>query len=100
MFLSAAARLQAPLVALSTDLPDRGVEQRRNAEILAQHRPGLLICDQNENELSIGNAWPSGILSISFAQLWDESTLMSRPVCGPTFSVDATLCYCCATGFF
>ena len=84
MFLSAAARLQAPLVALSTDLPDRGVEQRRNAEIIALHRQGLLICDQNGINCALAMPGLAVSSASPFAQLWDESALMSRPVCGPT----------------
>ncbi|CAK0808819.1 unnamed protein product, partial [Prorocentrum cordatum] len=44
----AAAKLQVPLVALSVDLPDKAAENGRNAEILSEHRPLLLITDDSD----------------------------------------------------
>jgi len=100
----AAARLQAPLVALSTDLPDKALENARNAKILAEHRPGLLVVDEG-GERGIGDAaaivysCPADTGVVDFAQLWAEVAAEAAGAHGiSAASPDVTLCFCYTGG--
>lgn len=97
-----AVRLQVPVVALSRDLPDRAVEAKRNAEILAEHRPSLLIVDVDWAQLPVLDR---GTRVVLFEQLWARAACTpsgSAALAGHTSfseaSVDAVLCYCYTGG--
>jgi len=104
----AAARLQVPLVALSCDLPDRSVEQQRNSEILAEHRPALLIADRAWHSAAVGGASAEAVAAsltvVQFADLWSRSrAALAEPrevgsILTGSASADAVLCYCYTGG--
>jgi acyl-coenzyme A synthetase/AMP-(fatty) acid ligase len=97
----AAARLQAPLVALSCDLPDKSTEQQRNAEILSEHRPVLLIRDQEQDDqddfANVQSGVSGGVPTMTFAQLWHEASSVHVGR-GLASDDEATLCFCYTGG--
>ena len=90
--LCAAARLPAPLAALSTYPPDEAVERGRHVGILAAHKPRVLVMDglgcaagellaTEARRVRVGDLW---------AEAWEQATapspeLQPRP--------EAALCY-------
>ncbi|CAK0896521.1 unnamed protein product [Prorocentrum cordatum] len=83
----AAARLQVPVVALSRDLPDRGAELKRNAEILESHRPALVVVDEVAGVPTHAGA------TVHFRELWAAAHAESHPAPQVTATADAILCY-------
>lgn len=74
----AAAKLRVPLVALSTDLPDKAAEDTRNAEILVQHRPALLILDGGRG-VTAQDVSAQPLRTVTFEELWKEAATATVP---------------------
>ncbi|CAE8605838.1 unnamed protein product, partial [Polarella glacialis] len=96
----AALCLNVPIVAMSSDLPDQAAEHQRNAEILAAHRPLVLIVDDTA-DLEKFRDLLSGTLVVSFRDLWAEAKeaqkqSIIKAACPE--SSDAVLCYCYTGG--
>eukprot|EP00927_Polykrikos_kofoidii_P000230 TRINITY_DN10096_c0_g1_i1.p1 TRINITY_DN10096_c0_g1~~TRINITY_DN10096_c0_g1_i1.p1 ORF type:complete len:1652 (+),score=286.83 TRINITY_DN10096_c0_g1_i1:113-4957(+) len=102
----ASAHLQASVVALSSDLPDKKTEHIRNTEILDSHRPWLLVADETAKlgetesrpteELQV--TVPSSTRILTFRDLWSRAWAEDHrhsPSLRPSgaLSADATLCF-------
>eukprot|EP00930_Biecheleria_cincta_P039361 TRINITY_DN27064_c0_g1_i1.p1 TRINITY_DN27064_c0_g1~~TRINITY_DN27064_c0_g1_i1.p1 ORF type:complete len:1328 (+),score=219.18 TRINITY_DN27064_c0_g1_i1:54-4037(+) len=78
-----AARLEVATVGLSTDLPDKELEAKRNDQIMRELRPALLVVS--------GSGSPQGIEAVFFSKLWAESE--GKTVHPNSGSGDAQLCF-------
>eukprot|EP00931_Biecheleriopsis_adriatica_P062238 TRINITY_DN37486_c0_g1_i1.p1 TRINITY_DN37486_c0_g1~~TRINITY_DN37486_c0_g1_i1.p1 ORF type:complete len:1502 (-),score=300.09 TRINITY_DN37486_c0_g1_i1:46-4551(-) len=68
--------LQEPVVALSTDLPDKATEAQRNGEIIREHRPLILIVDNAADLAPLRPLLEAGSTTIiRFSELWAEARL-------------------------
>jgi len=100
----AAARLQVPLVALSSDLPDKAAEAQRNAEILTLQRPAALVADDSADLKGLasqgGNVgdFLAEASVMLFPDLWHSAWAKSAAAPGIATSSSATLCYCYTGG--
>ncbi|CAK0906245.1 unnamed protein product, partial [Prorocentrum cordatum] len=97
----AASKLWVPLAGMSVDLSDKAAEEARNARILAELRPALLVssrgCDMGA-EVSFGQLWSegAGIVAELAVAGW---TKQGAPGAGLASSAaSATLCYCFTGG--
>eukprot|EP00930_Biecheleria_cincta_P041813 TRINITY_DN28720_c0_g2_i1.p1 TRINITY_DN28720_c0_g2~~TRINITY_DN28720_c0_g2_i1.p1 ORF type:complete len:1469 (+),score=255.16 TRINITY_DN28720_c0_g2_i1:52-4407(+) len=70
----AALCMNTPAVGLSSDLPDKATECTRNAEILTEHRPLLLIVDDSAELASVQSMLDAaGTTVLSFRDLWAKA---------------------------
>lgn len=101
----AAVRLRVPLVALSRDLPDKSTEAKRNTEILAEHRPPLLVVDANWSSAGVATATATPRI-VLFEELWARTAAVGAAVASelpaPVWSegpaAEPVLCYCYTGG--
>eukprot|EP00930_Biecheleria_cincta_P100267 TRINITY_DN91895_c0_g1_i1.p1 TRINITY_DN91895_c0_g1~~TRINITY_DN91895_c0_g1_i1.p1 ORF type:complete len:1448 (-),score=184.65 TRINITY_DN91895_c0_g1_i1:24-4367(-) len=95
----ACVKLQAPVAALSMDLPDKAAERQRNMEMLKTHKPAVLVLD------TAAFAGHSEVIKgyESVQVLFDALWTLTEPSPLDTFqlkplSADATLCFCYTGG--
>lgn len=95
----AAVRLQAPVAALSTDLPDKSAECQRNVEMLKTHQPAVLVLDKAAVATHSHIIKGYEPVQVMFDELWTHAhpPPLDAFVLQPQ-SADATLCFCYTGG--